>query len=213
MLPPIIRRLFSSSPFLAPLLLVLAITTLFLGAHPRTRPHVVPSSWVGGSGVGGAVGVGKHKDKVYNHDAPVDPAAPVVAAPPQDDDDRLPAAYASYFKNRVLPDSLDAVPALAVRLGAFLRRPILSHEAAWEKNLVHCPLALADQLANMGRVAEVKDFWEKEVTPDEIVKRRAELVKYLAAKVWEGVEVLGKEGTRGIVMTAGNRVSAMKGCR
>jgi hypothetical protein len=218
MLPPIVRRFFSSSPIAAPVLLILAITMLFLGTNPNTRARIVPGSWLGGSGVGGPVGVGRVKEevlnadqeellKVYDHGAPaVDPKV-VVAPPPNDDDDRLPAEYAAHFKNRVLPDSLDTVPALATRLASFLRRPIRSFNESRDANELHCSRSIADNLIQADFWKDNHEFWENDVTREEVTARRAEIVKYLAKKVWEGEEVLGKEGTKGIVLTAGNKVS------
>jgi alpha 1,2-mannosyltransferase len=199
--------MFSSSPIVAPLLLVLAITTLALGLHPRTRQYAVPSTWVGGSGVGGPVGVGK-VDKIYDQHPAKDPT-PVAAPPSQEEDDdlRLPAEYNAYFKSGRMPDALDAVPQLAARLAAFLRKPALSHAAAWEANIKNCPPSQADSLVNKDQYEGNHDFWVENVTPKEIIRRRADLVKYIAARVWEGEEVIGRPGTRGIVYTAGNQVS------
>lgn len=216
MIPPIIRRLFSSSPIVAPLLLILAITTLFLGIHPRTRSHVVPNAWVGGSGVGGPVGAGAgigleqekevEQEKVYDHDAPLEPHTIVVAPPPSDIDDRLPPAYAKLFKGRVLPEDLESIPSVSTKLEQWLRRPILSHEDARESNTAHCPYALANKLVNPDQLRDQKTFWETEVTAAEVAVRRAEIVKYIARKAWEGADIVGKAGPRGIVMTAGNKV-------
>lgn len=53
-------------------------------------------------------------------------------------------------------------------------------------------------------------FWRDDVDEAEIVRRRADVVRYLSEAVEKGEQVLGQEGKtgkgRGIVLTGGNQV-------
>lgn len=197
-LPPILRRLFSASPIVAPLLLALTVITLFVG-FSGVHQHVVPTAWVGGPGVGGAVQAGAVA--ANNNGAGI----PTPAPPDDDDDNRLPPAYAAYFSDLQLPTELASVPVLGARLRAFLRRPVQTYAEAREGNDAHCPAALADRLVNPDQLRNEGAWWEA-LAAGEVVRRRAQLVGALADVVRGGGSVVGEEGTRGIVMTAGNKV-------
>lgn len=182
-IPPILRR----SPPAVPLLLLLLVTSLLLLGHPTTRQHVVPSSWVGGSGRGGPVGIGAM------------------------DEAPLPKEYKEWFPSGQLPRELESEPRLARALKAFLRRPALSHDDAG--NDAHCPAHLAKLLVNPEQLKNDGPFW-RALLPKDIRRKRAELVKYLAARQAEGYGILHSDGEnggngtgtgRGIVLTAGNK--------
>lgn len=119
----------------------------------------------------------------------------------------MPEAYKPYYADLRLPASLRApgLALLAERLGSFLNRPLLSHEDGAGANREGCPLEIVNEVANPDMQREHMDFWVA-TGPEEIAKRRAELVSYLAEHVEKGEKMLGsKEGvTRGIVMTGGN---------
>lgn len=181
-LPPILRR----APPAVPLLFLLLVTSLLLLGHPATRQHVVPSSWIGGAGRGGPVGIS--------------------AA----DEAPLPAEYAAWFPSGQLPAALEGEPRLARALKAFLRRPALTHDEA--NNGERCPAHLAKLLTNPEQLRNDGPFW-RALAPDEIRAKRAELVLYLAGRAAEGLPLVysdGAEGNstgtgRGIVLTAGNK--------
>lgn len=135
-------------------------------------------------------------------------ASEKIIAPPPKLDAPLPASYNAYFIDGNLPASLEGqdLGPLTHKLLSFLRRPALSHGEAFEANNAACPPALADALVNPDQLRDNRAFWEG-VDNEEIVRRRAELVLYLADKVGEGVVGVAGEVKRGIVMTAGNKVS------
>lgn len=136
----------------------------------------------------------------------------------EDESDRqplplLPEIYASEFPGLKLPRSLRASPkfyALNSRLVSLLSRPVLSHSAASQANLEGCPSELSDKLVNPDQYAGDGWFWRDEVDEAEIVRRRADVVRYLSEAVERGEQVLGQEGEtgkgRGIVLTGGNQV-------
>lgn len=131
-----------------------------------------------------------------------------VAAPPPKLEVPLPSSYSDYFPDGSLPDSLTApgLGELSGKLLNFLRRPALSHGDAFEVNNAACPPALSDALVNPDQLKGNRDFWER-VNEDEIVRRRAELVQYIADRaVTETVVGEAGKGKRGIVFTAGNKV-------
>lgn len=181
--PPILRR----APPVVPLLLFALATLLLLVGHPTTRQHVVPQSWVGGSGLGGPVGIGAG------------------------DDGPLPKEYEEWFPSGQLPRELESEPRLARALTSFLRRPALSHEEA--SNGDHCPEHLARLLVNPDQLKNDGPFW-RELSPADIRRKRAELVQYLAARKKDGNALVFSDGEdggestgtgRGIVLTAGNK--------
>ncbi|WOO83646.1 Alpha-1,2-mannosyltransferase MNN2 [Vanrija pseudolonga] len=177
--PPILRRIFSSSPLLAPLLLILVIATLILSASPTARKHTLPSSWRG------------------------------VASPPAADEDLtpLPPLYAASLPSLQLPVALVRYPALASRLHDFLLRPLESAPVAAKTNHESCPLPIADLIVNQDQLEGNRDFWGNLTTGD-IAEHRAALVNWLAAQAEAGAEIVGTPQTgsgRGIVITAGNQ--------
>jgi hypothetical protein len=116
----------------------------------------------------------------------------------------LPRTYIDHFSDLSLPEPVLYYPLLAERLDSFLRRPVLSHDEAKSlgDNDRGCPERVAGQLhANAGGN---EDFW-KELGSDEIIKRRAGVVRWLEDWIVRGEQVIGSlEGGRGIVMTGGN---------
>lgn len=181
--PPILRRVFSSSPLLAPLLLVLVVVTLILSASPTARKHTLPSSWRG------------------------------VASPPAADEDLtpLPPLYAASLPGLQLPAQVVRYPALASRLHDFLLRPLESAPVAAKTNHETCPLPIADLIVNQDQLEGNRDFWGNLTTGD-IAEHRAALVNWLAAQADAGAEIVGSPTTgsgRGIVITAGNQVSGV----
>ncbi|OCF31451.1 hypothetical protein I316_06853 [Kwoniella heveanensis BCC8398] len=128
----------------------------------------------------------------------------------------LPAAYASVFPSLSLPSSLltaELYP-LAQRLSKFLSRPILSHETAAQANYEGCPREVSDKLVNPDQYNGDGQFWREQVTEEEIVTRRGDIVRWLAERVEKGEAVLGKEGAtgsgRGIVLTGGNQDTTLR---
>lgn len=177
-IPPILRR----APPAVPLLVLLVVSSLLLLGHSTTRQYMLPSSWVGGSGKGGPVGIN------VNDYAP------------------LPQEYEEWFPDRQLPAELEHVPRLASAVRSFLRRPALSNDDA--HNFDHCPAHLAKLLVNPEQLKNDGPMW-RALQPQDIRQRRAELVLYLADRAKDGYELVhleenGGEG-RGIVMTSGNK--------
>lgn len=233
MLPPILRRLLVSSP-LASILVFLAFISLLSISHPRTRQFV--PSLIGAGNPAGAASLAKACDPndvnglcpidglssdandspVVNHAAEWAEAkentGDHVAAPPPKLDAPLPTGYAAFFADGNLPEALNdqALAALSSKLTAFLRRPALSHEQALEANSAACPPGLSDALVNPDQLKGEREFWQH-VDADEVLKRRAQLVQYVADQAGTS-KVIGEptdgKPTRGIVFTAGNAVSA-----
>ncbi|WVQ71378.1 hypothetical protein IAR50_000909 [Cryptococcus sp. DSM 104548] len=123
----------------------------------------------------------------------------------------LPYEYGTQFPNLKLPLPLRRSShhlVLAQKLQSFLTRPILSHKEALAENELGCPRKTADGLVNPDQYEGGKDFWEG-VGEEEIVERRADIVKYISERLEAGQEVIGRQGKlglgRGIVMTAGNK--------
>ncbi|WVF72542.1 hypothetical protein IAT40_007359 [Kwoniella sp. CBS 6097] len=129
---------------------------------------------------------------------------------------KLPAVYALVFPSLTLPASLlipDLYP-LAQRLSNFLDRPILSHESASQSNYEGCPREVSDKLVNPDQYNGDGQFWREEVTVDEIVRRREDIVRWLSEWAERGEALLGKEGVtgsgRGIVLTGGNQDTTLR---
>ncbi|TYJ53112.1 hypothetical protein B9479_006234 [Cryptococcus floricola] len=128
----------------------------------------------------------------------------------------LPHIYASQFPNLKLPLPLRRSShhlILAQRLHSFLTRPILSHEQAVKANEEGCPRKTADGLVNPEQFEGGKGFWEG-VGEGEIVRRRADVVKYISERLEGGQEVIGRRGKlghgRGIVLTGGNKDTTLR---
>ena len=123
----------------------------------------------------------------------------------------LPATYQTYFPSLHLPTSFDTplLRDLGRRLDVFLRRPVRSYEEAKDDNERGCPLRLMDQMVPKDQVENESAFW-KALSKEEIVNRRAGIVKELEGQVQQEKEVVwdgGRDGGRGIVLTGGNGVS------
>jgi len=123
---------------------------------------------------------------------------------------RLSTRYAPYFPDLALPPIFDTptLRPLAKRLHEFLERPGFDITAAQDLNDANCPVDLANQLVNPDQYNGDIEFWTG-VDTDEMVKRRAGVVKWLEKRVRNGEDVIaiGNSGQgRGIVMTGGNGV-------
>jgi hypothetical protein len=118
------------------------------------------------------------------------------------------------FPSGHLPAAFDdpLYSTLSDRLVRFLNRPTYTHEESREFMTEHCPLDLADGLVNPDQYKGSIDFWKGEVGRDVILKRRAELVRWLEGRIEDGEQVVWEErmgGGQGIVMTGGNKVSSV----
>jgi alpha 1,2-mannosyltransferase len=123
----------------------------------------------------------------------------------------IPLIYEEYFPDGTLPSSLTTPEhhLLAERLIAFLSRPRESYDEATERMHENCPAEVSDKLVNPDQYNGDSGFWMNDVTKEEIVKRRADVVRWLEERVEQGEKIIGSEPTgkgRGIVLTGGNQV-------
>ncbi|KAL1406138.1 hypothetical protein Q8F55_007821 [Vanrija albida] len=175
--PPILRRVFSSSPLLAPLLLALVVLTLVLSASPSARRHTLPSSWS------------------------------VPPPGEDEDVGPLPAAYADSLPSLQLPAPLVRLPALASRLHDFLLRPLEGAAAAEPANHAACPLPVVDLLTNPDQLEGNREWWANVSAEDiaahraGLVKWLADKAK-AGVEIVGGPQT---GSGRGIVITAGNK--------
>ena len=147
----------------------------------------------------------------YPHDAPYPPPIPVLDHAKLDLP-LLPSSYEPYFPAGEMPAMFDnpLYRPLAHRLHTWLSRPVLSFDEARAANERQCPRRIADPLVNPDQYNGEHEFWEN-LSIEEIVQRRAEIVLALQRKLEAGEEVLGGIGSgqgRGIVLTGGNGVCA-----
>jgi alpha 1,2-mannosyltransferase len=188
MLPPNVRRLFTSSPLVGVTVLILLCLALFF--HRPIQELVAPfRPWSTSS-------------------SPSSSHAPAVALEPLP---TIPLIYEEYFPDGTLPSSLTTPEhhLLAERLIAFLSRPRESYDEATERMHENCPAEVSDKLVNPDQYNGDSGFWMNDVTKEEIVKRRADVVRWLEERVEQGEKIIGSERTgkgRGIVLTGGNQV-------
>lgn len=193
-----LRRNYTPTPLGYAVLTFFSLITLYFLTPADSSISLLPSSWSSQSDKWATPhgSIGEEEDELDSQPLPL-----------------LPKAYASEFPDLKLPRSLRASPklyALNSRLVSFLSRPVLSHSAASQANLEGCPSELSDKLVNPDQYAGDGWFWRDEVDEAEIVRRRADVVRYLSEAVERGEQVLGQEGEtgkrRGIVLTGGNQV-------
>ena len=206
MIPPQIKRLFTSSPTFG--LLLLFVTCIFLYA-------LLPRSATSETLVSNADSTtGKLR---YGYPPPTltqaEPGVGSIDEPRPLDLQPLSTRYVSHFPGRTLPPVFDtpALRPLARKLHAFLHRRGFEHADFQAENDVACPRELSDRLVNADQVKGDGQFWD-EMTSETIAEKRAGVVKWLEARVGLGEEVLGgvKSGEgRGIVLTGGNHVRAV----
>ncbi|KAK8870048.1 hypothetical protein IAR55_000618 [Kwoniella newhampshirensis] len=193
--------------------------TLYLLSSPSPGGiTLLPSSWTGSDSKSDP-SLGSISPSVTNGDD--EPNDVVIPVDEEEEDDHppllpLPYAYHLQFPSRTLPKALltPALYPLASRLVDFLHRPILSHSEAKEGNDAGCPRDLADKLVNPDQYNGDSGFWMDDVTTEEIVRRRADMVRWLEERVDKGEEVLGQDGKtgegRGIVLTGGNQDTTLR---
>jgi hypothetical protein len=187
MLPPTVRRFFTSAPGLGlTTLIVFGLLWAFNGLI-RERAPLLPS--------------GRLNSPSGQAERPAPSPLP-----------SLPEVYADEFPSLALPSSLTTPEnhVLGERLGAFLSRPIESHEEATERMHRQCPAEVSDRLVNPDQYNGDSDFWMNGVTKEEIVARRASVVRWLDERLAQGQKVLGSDQTgrgQGIVLTGGNQAS------
>ncbi|ODN99302.1 hypothetical protein I350_07468 [Cryptococcus amylolentus CBS 6273] len=200
------RRIGPPTPLGYAAIIFFALVALWLLSPVDDGVGLLPSSWTSGQGEG-----------TGDWANPVEPEGEVDDEMDDPPLSLLPKIYTSEFPDLKLPPSLLASPhlyPLAHRLTAFLSRPVLSHKKATEANKAGCPTELADKLVNPDQYNGDSEFWMEEVTEEEIVRRRADVVRYLSEAVERGEEVLGREGKtgkgRGIVLTGGNQDTTLR---
>lgn len=97
------------------------------------------------------------------------------------------------------------------RLQALLDAPVLSHSAAAPQNEKACPRVVADKQVNPDQLKGNRERWIA-VNETDIQTRRRAIVQHLERLEKDGIVTMGvgKKGTgegRGVVMTAGNKVT------
>lgn len=193
-----LRRNYTPTPLGYAILTFFTLITLYLLTPTDSSISLLPSSWSSQSDTWTTPHrpIGKEEDELDNRPLPL-----------------LPKIYSSEFPDLKLPASLLTSPKLyplSSRLVSFLSRPILSHSDASQANFESCPSELSDKLVNPDQYAGDGPFWRDDVDEAEIVRRRADVVRYLSEAVEKGEQVLGQEGKtgkgRGIVLTGGNQV-------
>ncbi|AAW41452.1 hypothetical protein CNBB5500 [Cryptococcus deneoformans B-3501A] len=197
-----LRRNYTPTPLGYAILTFFALIALYFLTPADTSISLLPSSWSSQSDTWATPHepIGEEEDELDNRPLPL-----------------LPEIYSSEFPDLKLPASLLASPKLyplTSRLVTFLSRPILSHSAASPANLEGCPSELSDKLVNPDQYAGDGPFWRDDVDEAEIVRRRADVVRYLSEAVEKGEQVLGQEGKtgkgRGIVLTGGNQDTTLR---
>ncbi|WRT66798.1 uncharacterized protein IL334_003761 [Kwoniella shivajii] len=128
----------------------------------------------------------------------------------------LPTIFSDLVPSLTLPSELltPHLYPLAKRISNFLHRPVLSHDEAKERNYKGCPREISDKLVNPDQYNGDSQFWMEDVTEEEIVRRRIDVLRWLKDRIDRGEEILGKEGKtgvgRGIVLTGGNQDTTLR---
>ena len=126
----------------------------------------------------------------------------------------LDQRYAPYFPSLALPSILLDTPSLrplAGRLSEFLSREGFDKEEWTAQNEAECPRNLGDGLVNPDQYNGEIDFWE-DISAEDIAKRRADIVQWLATRAEGGEDVVASSRTgkgKGIVLTGGNQVRTL----
>jgi len=198
--PPQLKRLFTGSPLLSVTLLTFIVGLLYTFLSPSAVP-IFPDSW-----------------RETTHAPSYPPALTPDTIPALQnsalDLPDLHERYTAHFPTLHLPSVFDTpvYRPLAKRLHAFLARPGFDVAAFRSSSEAGCPRRLSDQLVNPDQYEGEIEFWDG-VDPEEIAKRRADIVNWLADRIAKGEEVVadGKAGEgRGIVLTGGNQVGAWR---
>jgi hypothetical protein len=114
----------------------------------------------------------------------------------------------SQHDQRYLEQYTPLVPSkeLQSRLQNLLRAPLWSSREAYRKNVVGCPLKVANRQANPDQLWRCVWFW-KQLKQKDIVWRRIAIVKYLEDVARNGFLSSTPFSGRGIVMTGGNKAT------
>jgi hypothetical protein len=201
-IPPHLKRLFTSSPLLSLLSITFTLVLLYTFFSPESV-SLLPDSL-----------------RDTTNQAPSYPPAissdtiPVLQQTALDLPD-LHDRYSAYFPTLRLPAAFDTplYRPLAKRLHSFLARPGFDNDAFRLTSEESCPRRLSDKLVNPDQYDGEIEFWNG-IGPEDIAKRRAEIVMWLADRIAKGEEVVadGQSGEgRGIVLTGGNQVSGSLG--
>lgn len=202
MLPPHLKRLFTSSPTFGILLLLASCFFIyaflpFSSPLSRTFPSGPQSDTYGYPPSSGT-----------SHNLSPDTTPELdnkrLALP------RLSSHYDSLLQHNQLTEVFDTpiLRPLAKRLHAFLERPGFDREQAKATNEAACPLELSDKLVNPDQRAGDGEFWDQ-MGAGVIAQKRAGVMKWLEERIKAGDEVVANarsgEG-KGIVLTGGNQV-------
>lgn len=149
-------------------------------------------------------------EEAFANDAETDASSeftiqPIDLGDPKNDlgDEEQPS-----FISDDLADSLSVTSQLKARLKAFEARPVLSYEAALERDRKLCPVAIHDRQVNKDQLNGQRENW-KAMDETVIRRKRRELVAGVEALIHAGNPVVGSDlpRGRGIVVAGGNRVT------
>jgi hypothetical protein len=204
MIPPHVRRIFTSSPVLATTLVTFSLVALFTLLSPSDSLALLPSSW---------------RDQTSSLPSlyPPELSADLIPKYIPNSLDLKPLAerYDAYFLDRKLPSTFDSpiLRPLARRLHEFLGRPGFDVALTQDRNDKHCPLWISNKLVNPDQYNGEIGWWES-IDGEKIAKARANVVNMLRNRVERGDAVVAEgdnAGTgRGIVMTGGNQVGSIQ---
>lgn len=97
---------------------------------------------------------------------------------------------------------------LQARLQNLLRAPLLTSGEAYQQNVAHCPIDVANRQVNPDQLWRHGWFW-KRLRLRDVVRRRVAILKYLEDVGRDGRLFSTSAPSRGIVMTGGNQVDTI----